>query len=237
MKTYLASTLTVLVAAACGGSDLEPGAGDDVGDGTQTLLVEGSVRAEPRVTNARAYTDFDVEMSLRVTKAGAQVTTGTVTMTSSSATIDLVYDPQRDNGRWVGSAPVYDEVYVLDVVSGDDNVIGVRVDGPDPHFFGAPMAGATVDSTMPLELRWSREDGADSAIVRTKNVDDVAIADSGSYMLSPGALEAKKDTAQENEIRLRRVDRITPAGGAVGSQFEVSLQNRITVVAQPNPAL
>ncbi len=237
MKTYLASTLSLLVAAACGGSDLEPGAGDDVGDGTQTLLVEGSVRAEPRVTNARSYADFDVEMSLRITKGGAPVTTGTVTITSASATFDLTYDPQRDNGRWVGSAPRYDEVYVLDVVSGDDTVVGVRVDGPDPHFFGAPTAGATVDSTVPLELRWSREDTADSAILRTKNLENVAIADAGTYMLSAGALEAKKDAAQENEIRLTRVDRITPAGGAPGSELAVSINNDIVVVAQPNPAL
>lgn len=239
MKPALVSPLLCLVvgAAACGGSELDPGAGHDPGDGTGTLQIEGSVRAESRLAGAINPGDFDTEFSVDVLLNSVKVTTGSVKLTSLSGTIELAYDPNSNNGRWRGTAAGYDEVYVLDVVSGADNVLGVRVDGPDIHTFRAPLAGATVDTTMPLDVTWAREDEADSAAIRTENLDNVAIADTGSYAISPGGLKAERDQPRENEIRISRTNRVIPAGGAAGSVMEVSVRNMLSVIAQPNPAL
>lgn len=230
----LASILFVL--GACGGSDLDPGSGNDGGEGTSTLTVTGNVSAEPRLSNARSGGEFDTEFSVRVERAGQTVSTGIVEVTSASGTVRLVFDP-NNNGRWRGTAPGYDEVYILDVEDGADNMLGVRVDGPDIHYFTAPTAGATVDSTMPLPVAWSSDDGADSASVRADNINDVAISDTGSYSLAPGALKAKPDQAETNDLELRRTNRVTPHGAAGGSEWTVTIRNEIQVVALPNPAL
>lgn len=229
---HLVSTLFAL--GACGGSDLEPGAGNDAGEGTSTLTVTGTVSASPRLNNARTAGDFETEISVQVERAGQNVTTGTVEVTSAGGILTLSYD---GNGRWRGTAPGYDEVYILDVEDGTDNLLGVRVDGPDIHYFTAPTTGATVDATMPLAVAWSSGDGADSASVRADNIDAVAIPDSGTYSLAPGALKSKPDEAETNELRLRRTNRVTPRGAAGGSEWNVSIENRIEVVAQPNPTL
>lgn len=231
--TLLASTLT-LGLMACGGSDLDPGAGDNGGTGTSTLSVEGSVSAQSRLTNARNASEFDTEFSVRLQLNGQDVTSGTVTMTSASGSVVLAYT-QQNNGRWRGTAAGYDEVYILDVDSGADNVHDVRVDGPNVHTFSDPIAGETVDATLPLDVKWSGDHAADSASIDTENLDRVSIPDSGNYSMAAGALKSKKDQAQENQIRIVRTNRVSPTGATAGSQLSVSIENDITVVAMPNP--
>ena len=231
MKAILLASLSL---AACGGgSSLDPGSGNDPGGGTSTLLVRGTVDAEPRLNNARNAAEFDTDFQVRISLAGQQVTTGTVTVTSSTGTYPLTFVEEE----WRGRAPGYDEVYVLDVESGDNDVVGVRVDGPDFHFFTKPMPGATVDSTMPLEVTWDASQNADSAAIRAAEIEWVSIEDSNKYMLAGGSLKAERDQAKTNELRLARVNRVVPAGAVPGSEFSVSVENRIEVVAQPNPAL
>ncbi|MBA3391574.1 MAG: hypothetical protein H0T89_02965 [Deltaproteobacteria bacterium] len=239
MKTsFLATTLvsTLGLFTACGGgSDLDSGAGDSGGTGTNTLLVNGSVSADPRLTNARAAAEFDTEFSLRIMLNGVGVTTGTVTITGNSGEFPLTY--VGDNGQWEGRGLGYDEVYILDVISGEHEVTGVRVDGPDFHTFEEPLAGATVDSTLPLKVTWDSGESADSTAIRADNIDWVSIPDEQTYMLAAGSLDANQDQATTNELRLVRTNRVIPAGGVGGSEFSVSIENRIDVVAQPNPAL
>jgi hypothetical protein len=179
--------------------------------------------------------DFTTEFRVRIELNGADVTTGVVTVTSATRSTPLVYSGQDDD--WVGTAPGYDEVYVLDVVSGADEVADVRVDGPDIHTFKAPLMGATVDSTMPLELTWDRQQQADTVDLNVPELDTITLTDAGSYVLSAGALKAKKDQAETNTLRLRRSSRVIPAGATTGSELSVSIRNQIDVVAQPNPAL
>ncbi|MDB4961663.1 MAG: hypothetical protein JWP01_1662 [Myxococcales bacterium] len=237
MKLLLATLLFGTVACG-GGSDLDPGSGSDPGGGTGTLQLEGSVRATPRLANARAALDFDTEISVRVLLGSVPVTTGTVQLTSAGGTLDLAYDNNNgNNGSWRGTAIGYDEVYVLDIESGPDTVTGVRVDGPDIHTFSAPTAGATVDSSMTMSVTWDRAVEAETATLRTDMLDNIAIPDLGMYSMSAGALQADRSQPNENEIRLTRANRIVPAGGAVGSLFTVSVRNEIVVIAAPNPAL
>lgn len=237
MNHYLASTTLVLASAlaACGGP-LEPGAGDDPGEGTSTLLVDGSAVAAPRIVNARESRDFDTSFSVRVSLAGRAVETGTVTVTSASGTVALAFRGDATDGRWEGIATGYDEVYVLDVESGPDQARDIRVDGPDIHYFTAPMPAAQVDATLPLDVAWSRDDEARSASLRTEQLDDLAIPDSGSYQIPANALKSEKDKPRENTIRIRRENRVAPAGAVGGSEWTVRVDNSVQVVAKPNPS-
>lgn len=235
MQHYFVST--ILLVAACSNNDLEPGSGDDPGHGTSTLAVEANVSAEARVENARSNGEFDTEMTVRITKNGVDVTTGSVTMTSAGGTVTLVFDTTEQRNRWRGIAAGYEEVYVLDIESGDDNLLGVRVDGPDIHTFTSPAPRAEVDSTVALPVTWSRDDQADSASIRAKETDAISMPDAGSYMLAAGSLKAKRDGTEENELQIRRTNRITPEGAAGGSVMEITVDNRMTILAAPNPAL
>ncbi len=236
MKTHFLVSAALFSFAACGGgSDLDPGAGDDPGKGTSTLMIDGSAHGSPRLINAQSTGDFDTFFSVRVQLNGQDVSTAKVEVTSSSGTITLSYIG-ADN-HYEGSAAGYDEVYVLDVEAGADFARGIRVDGPDIHTFSKPQAGATVDSTLPLEITWSSDDTADSASLRAEQIEDIAMPDTGKYVLAVGGIRAENDKIRENDLRIRRADRVTPASTIGGSEWTVSIDNRIQVVAQPNPAL
>lgn len=237
VRTFTLGLLTAGALTACGGTDstLAPGAGNDPGAGTGTLRVEGSISADSDRPNAELAADFTTDFRVRIQLAGANVTTGEVTVTSAGGTFPLTYDGA--NNDWTGRAPGYDEVYILDVVSGADEVTGVRVDGPDIHTFSAPLMGATVDSALVLALAWDRREQADTATLDVPELDTIAITDTGDYDLSAGALKASPDQAETNDLRLRRANRVIPSGAVVGSELSVSVRNEIDVVAQPNPAL
>lgn len=237
MRTYFASTalffgVLVLGVAACGGSDLDPGAGNDPGTGTSTLVVTGSARATSRMVNAKVDTDFDTDFAVRVTLNNQTVTTGTVTISSASGKVPLTYHVDT---FWTGTAPTYDEVYILDVVSGPDKAEGIRVDGPDIHTFAAPTEGAALDSTMPNVIKWNRRDTANSATLRTDGIDSIAIPDSGSYSLAAGSLKTDQTVARQNLLRLSRSNTVVPKGATGDSNWTVTIENDLDVVANPAP--
>jgi len=237
MRTYFASTslffgLGLLGIAACGGSNVDPGAGNDPGTGTGTLVVTGSARATSRTVNAKLDTDFDTTFSVRVSLNSQTVTTGTVTITSASGKVPLTY--QLDT-FWTGTAPTYDEVYILDVVSGPDKAEGIRVDGPDIHTFSAPTEGQALDSTMPNMIKWNRNDMASSATLRGGNIDSLVIPDSGSYSLAAGSLKTDQTVARENTLRLSRSNNVVPKGATGDSAWTVTIENSLDVLANPVP--
>lgn len=220
---------------ACGGSDLDPGSGDDPGGGTGTLVVDGRASAEPRLTNAGSPADFGTDFEVRIRLNDVDVVDGTVTVTSASGTFELAV-VNADNGmRWRGSAPSYDEVYVLDIVSGADTVESVRVDGPDIHQFIEPLAGATVDATQELLVRWGGDHAADQTTIDTGEIDQLSITDSGEFTLPGGSLKTDNQEVRQNTLRLSRSNRVVPAGGAPGSEWTVSIRNEIDVLAMPAP--
>jgi hypothetical protein len=235
MKSIFAS---LVVLAACNGDPLDPGAGSDPGDGTSTLFVQGRVAAEPRLPNARLDTDFTADFEVSIMLGNNPVTTGTVTIRSRFGETPLTWDNNSgNNGEWVGTMMGYDEVYRLDVVTGADEVRGVIVDGPDLHVFERPMQGATLDSTVPNPIVWDREDGAEITTFRTDEIDRINISDSGEYMLGAGGLRAERERPHENTIEVRRTNRVTLGGAIAGSEFAVTIENELTVLAAPNPAL
>lgn len=234
MKTPFTLVCLASALAACGGDPLDPGAGDDPGTGSSTLLIDADIHAEHQVDNASSATDFDTEMEVTIEKNGQAVTTGTVTVTSAGGTVELAYDT---DGRWRATQGGYHEVYELSVTSGDDFVEGVRVDGPALHYFTTPTAGATVDSTVPLEVVWAAGEAADTATIETKESDRITIADTRAYTLAAGSLKSKETETEEEELRLDRSARISLGGAVGGSELRVQISNRIDLVVEPTGAL
>jgi hypothetical protein len=230
MRTVLTTAMVALTLCACSeGVDLEPGAGNDPGTGTRTLVVEGAVAASPKRFNAPDGRSFETEFSIRLSRDDRPVVSGTVTITSATGKVSLTYE----DGRWTGSAPSYDEVYVLDVASDADRIASVRVDGPDVHVFTQPPPGATVPSTLPLTVQWSRAAEADAAAVRTDSIDWIAIPDTGSSELPPRALRG----AVDHTVRLARTNQLVPAGAGAGSTWSVTIENRLNLSTEPLPPL
>ena len=223
-----------LVLAACGGSPLDPGAGNSLGTGTNTLLVDGNARAHAQIANAKSSTDFSTDFEVQVTLNNTPVTTGTVEVKSNKLTTELTYD---NNGQWHGTAAGYDEAYELNVISGGDKVMGVIVDGPDIHTFTLPALGATLDSTVANDMKWSRAAAADVATFRVGDLDRLTIADTGDFSIPAGSLKADQTQARPNQLTLTRENHVAPKGAVAGSSFSVSVDNELDVIAQPNPAL
>jgi hypothetical protein len=231
MRTqFLRAALAACSLAACGG-DLDAGSGNDPGTGSQTLFVNGDVEATPTVTNASHAADFSTHFSVSVRKNDVAVTTGDVSITSNGGTVALAFDTAEN--RWLGQQAGYQEVYELAVTSGDDNVAGVRVDGPALHHFTAPLPGAAVDATMPLDVRWSRDESADIASFDTEEINALDIADTGSYTVPVGGLKSNSGEVTQERLRLDRSARVTPAGAVGDSSLRVQIRNEIEVLVQP----
>lgn len=212
-----------------GGGDA--GVVDNPGTGTGTLVVDGVASAEPSVVNSTDLSNYLTTFSVRITKAGTDVTTGTVSIASSAGSVALLFD--GTTMRWRGAQAGYFQNYTLDATSDVDNVMGVTVHGPDIHSFTAPTLGATVDSTMPLALTWTRTEMAEAAAIRTRLINPISIADAGTYSLPAGSLKSKPQETENEDIELTRSQRITPAGGAAGSTFRVAIRNHVTMIVQP----
>jgi len=232
MRPLIVSSLLLV---ACSSSPLDPGAGNSLGSGTQTLSVEGSISADSDVSNASNASGFTTHFDIQLTKGGQPVTTGTVTISSNGGDVALTFDT-TNGGRWIGSQAGYFEVYGLDVTSGSDTITGVRIDGPDLHTFTAPALGATLDATAANTVTWSRADHADVATIRTQQIDRITIDDTGTYSLAAGALRSSKDKAENESIELRRSNQVQPAGAVAGSSVSVGVRNHVDVLVAINPA-
>src|SRR5579862_4283548 len=136
MRLLLAS---FVVLSACSHNALDPGAGSQAGTGTDTITVMGGATATPNTPNAKVDTDFTTEFDLDLSVNGMPVTTGTVTVRSTTGTATLAFDMNAgQQGQWRGMSANYDEVYELNVVSGTDKISAVYVDGPDIQTFTLP---------------------------------------------------------------------------------------------------
>ena len=227
--------LVRLVLGACGDATapLAPGAGDRDGSGTGTLDVEANVEVSSSKINAAANSDVTAALTVRVRRGSEPVSTGTVTITTATGKIPLTYS----EGRWRGDAPIYDEVYALDIASGADRVDAVRIEGPDVHVFTEPSPGQTVLLSMPVPLRWRRTRPADSAAVRSDSSDWIDIPDTGAFELPPSTIRPDTTRPVTHTLRLSRTRRVTPAGATEGSTWGVTIENRITVRTAPTPPL
>jgi hypothetical protein len=229
----LLSCLGTLVSACGSGGDLDPGAGDDPGSGSLTLLVDAEISARPLLANASKQQDFITEFRVRIDKAGTPLTIGSVVVESAAGAVVLTYG--GDDNRWNGAQAGYSEVYRLSVMSAGDVVDNVQVDGPSLHWFTAPILGATVNTQLPVTVAWSRDGSAESAQLDTDKLDGLTISDTGSFEIPVGGFKSKRDGVEQEYIRLTRSSRITPSGALVGSQMQVEIRNQIEVLVAPSP--
>lgn len=219
---YFASLFATTLLAACGGDPT------DGGTGSNTLRVDADVEASPEISNGSSAADFTTDFHVSVEKDGVDVTTGEVVVVSDGGEVALLWDDA--DGRWRGSQAGYLRDYELHVTSGDDYVHGVRLAGPDLHVFTSPDGSAAIDATAPLVIAWSRDAEADAAELETREMDPVAIADTGSFELPVGTLRSSPDQTEDEEIRLTRSARIVPDGAVAGSELRVRIENRIELV-------
>lgn len=234
-KTLIAS---LALLTACSSNPLDPGAGDNGGTGTGTLTVDGTASARPSATTASGPSDFKTDFEVDIKLGTSEVTTGTVTMTSSSGKTALTFD-QTTTNHWIGTAAGYDEVYQLDVNTGTDNVEGVRVDGPDIHTITSPSASASIDSTAMTSVAWARGEAAQNAVLHLDDTSggngDLPITDSGSFAVPANTFQAQKDQTRPATVSLTRSNQIAPAGATPGSTMTVSIENAVDVIVLANP--
>ncbi len=236
MKTRSASVVCVVSVlavglGACGGGGLDPG--DEPGTGTSTLLINADFLATPLVPNAARAGDFNTAFTVDISKAGQAVTVDSVVVTSDAGAVTLQPSDGPLGRRWRGAQSGYFEIYQLTIEAGADNVRGVQVDGPALHHFTAPAPGATVDATMPLVATWARDEAAVIATLETRELNAVAIGDTGTYTIPVGGLKSKSTETESEQLRVDRAQRITPAGAVVGSDVRVMVRNEIDLVVAP----
>lgn len=224
--------MTSFALIGCSGDPLAPGAGDDPGTGTGTLRVDADIEAEAVVGNSADASQYTTQFTVRLRRGDVPVTAGVVSVTSLGGTVPLAFDP-GDGGRWRGAQNGYFEVYQLDAESDSDYVRGVVVDGPDLHVITSPTSGASLDATQTVMVRWSADEPADNASIKTKKLEMTTVADTGEYALVAGALKSKDDGVEQERIEVRRSDVVSPAGAMVGSTATVRLRNQIDVVVMP----
>ena len=86
---------------------------------------------------------------------------------------------------------------------------------------------------MPLLVNWS-PDGATQARISTRELDEVAVQDTGTYTVPVGGLKKVDPGKTEDErVRVTRSESITPGGAVGGSEFQVSIRNEVTFVVVP----
>lgn len=234
LKLAVGLTGVVWLAAGCG-DGLE--AGNSPGTGTSTLLVNADFTATPLVVNAVRAADFNTELTVDITKGGDPLAVDSVVVTSDGGEVALAPAGGPLDRRWRGAQSGYHEIYQLTIVAGADEVRGVQVDGPAPHHFTAPTPGATVDATLPLVVTWASEEDAASATISTRELNEVAIGDSGTYTIPVGGLKSKETETESERVRVDRSERVTPAGGVVGSDVRVLVRNEIELVVAPTGRL
>ncbi len=198
-----------------------------------TLHLDADLDARPLLPNAAKPADYTTQFTVRVDKGGTPVTTGTVSVESSAGEVALTYSGEEN--RWTGVQNGYFEVYRINVTSGDDSLDGVRVDGPSVFWFTSPTPGATVDTTAPVRVTWSRDDEAEVTRLDTDQLDELAIPDTGTYDIAAGGFKSKRDDVEQERIRMTRAARVTPAGALPSSEMRVSIRNEISVVVAAVP--
>jgi len=219
--------------AACAGEPAPFEAKDDPGTGTGTLNVQAALLAVPRLANTTDPGAFDTAFSVRVELLDRRITNGSVIVSSVAGPASLHFDT-RDGGSWIGGQPGYHRVYRLDVVMDADLVEDVRMVGPDIHALTAPMADAMVDSTLPLQVGWSRAAPSKFATVRTLAA-VLPIEDLGTAMVVAGTLTSAPDHTEAEILALDRIDALAIDGGTLGSSITITVRNHVKLTVLPPP--
>ena len=227
------AVLPLLSLLGCGSSAL---VGENPGTGTNTLEIRAEVAAVETIPNASAPNDFNVEFIVVVTRGGQPVTDATVKITpGGGAPLSLVHQGAGQSGRYSASRVGYDSTYVLDVVTGGDNVLGARIVSPGIHTFTKPSSGEVVAPRQDLLVTWLSLEAADETSIDTKEMDQTAIPDSGTFIVNGVNLVGEEDKQKQGRIRLWRANRVGLTGGVGSSELKVSIRNRLEFLIDVEP--
>lgn len=214
-RTHVGSFLFVMVTAACG-SD---GSSTDPGSGTKTLVVEAKIDYE-------AGADIDVH----VRRAGADVVDAVVKVTSNLGNLTLTYD---GGGTYKGNQAGWAKYFAIEVTAGPD-ALEASIAAPQPALLTQPDIRVPFDAQQAeaVLFRWDA-DRADLVRIKTEKFETLPeyVEDTGSYMIQATAF-----VKDEQEVKLKRRNSLTLAGGAPGSTLTAEFEDEFTVlVSNPYP--
>lgn len=232
---------TLVALAGCGGDGGPGGSGvfpstDRTGDGSGTLEVEARIEASPvsgETAGDRDALVTDFEVGVR-DASGADVAGAAVIVDSPLGPVTL-----REGGcerRYCGTQNGYADVYAISVTRDSDFLDDVVVHGPSFHRIDSPEPGATVDATVPLEIRWSPSGEADEVEVKTREMERTLAGDPGRFEVPAGTLRTRDDEPEEERIRVRRKRRLGLTGGLGSSDVVVEVRNGVEVFTMPVPS-
>lgn len=230
MWSRVASTAVLFALAACTHSALEPGAGNSPGTRTGSILVGGRVLATPVHANARHPDELTTDFLVVVSGSAGFVSTGTVTVRSATGAFPLAFVQDKGLGYWTGSAPSYDEVYALDVVTEEGALEGARIDGPDIHVFSQPEEGATVEPGTSLRVVWERDEKADSATMEIDSTLRRYLVDSGESTIDRQSLAAANPNSLQHTLRVARTMGVSLGGS---TEWSATVVNAIDLITPP----
>jgi hypothetical protein len=209
---------------------------DRSGSGTDTLEVVVRIDASPAAGETAAHDDelhTTYEVDVRGS-SGYDLTGATVIVDSPRGIVTLVEAAGCDR-RYCGSQVGYAGVYGVSVVRNDDVLDGVFIHGPSLHTVGAPSSGATVDASLPLEVRWSPSGQAHTTEVRTRDYEADLEIDPGSFQVPAHVLRTRDDRPEDERVRVRRARQLVLTGGLPGSNAQVAVRNGVAFFTQPVP--
>jgi len=95
--------------------------------------------------------------------------------------------------------------------------------GPSVHTITSPAANATIPADQPITVTWSRTSPAQEAKVETRNYESLAESDDMASSVPSSGNPASVD----QRVRVKRINKTTPAAGLPGSQFEAVVRTTV----------
>jgi hypothetical protein len=205
-----------LLLVACGGSD--GGIGTSPGEGTRTLLVDGTVELE----------DGAAHLRVEVQRAGVDVDDAIVTVESSTGDATLTLE---GSGVYRTTLPGWAEGYTIEVVAGDDHLWG-SIAAPERPLITSPVEAfdpqAEEDGlvTILYDGEW-----ADTVRFKSKDFEYGPVEDRGEI-----EVPAVEFTETVQEFEIDRTNRVDLAGGAPGSELSAHCDSKTDLlIVNPFP--
>lgn len=202
MRTLFVSVLALLLLIACDDGSFTR----DSGSGTNTLYVVAHIEGEPD-----QYTQIMVEVDLD----GDELSGAVVTINSDLGQVTL---RETDDGEYEAEQSGFASGYHLRIESGEHSLKG-SLNAPKAHTIDNPEHGSTYDTQNgDLEVIWSPA-GADRVQVANDEFELDFTDDSGKAIIPARTFEDDED-----EIEVKRTNRMNLAGGVGDSYFEIEYE-------------
>ncbi len=224
---YLLAALTFGF-AGCGGSETTV----NHGTGTGTLLVTASVVSSPNnVSNPKTVDQFVTEITVRVQKAGIDVTNAIVKVKWAGVE-HTVPDEPGNAGSYATTVNggIGDALVTLNVDSGADNLHNLARKGPGIQYFTNLGAGDVISrAALPvagLHVAWFRPAVADSATLRLSQFNS-PVDDSGAQDVPTSQLQNGR--AVPCRLDRRNTALAAPTAATGNSELNVTVQQSLPI--------